>query len=45
MARVRCGCSKCALNNNNECQADDLEFKSEKEDRGSGITCSNFRKK
>ncbi|MDD2556314.1 MAG: hypothetical protein PHX16_02610 [Syntrophaceticus sp.] len=43
MARVQCGCSKCAHNNNSECQAEELEFKSKKEDKGSGITCSNFR--
>ncbi len=45
MPKVRCGCSKCDFNNNSECQAEDLEFRSEKEDKASGITCGTFRKK
>jgi hypothetical protein len=45
LAKVRCGCTKCEFNNNSECQSDDLDFRSEREDRGSGITCGTFRRK
>ncbi len=45
MARVRCGCTKCDFNSNSECQADDVEFRSEREDKGSEITCGTFRRR
>ncbi|HHW28882.1 MAG TPA: DUF1540 domain-containing protein [Syntrophomonadaceae bacterium] len=45
MSKIRCGCTKCEFNNNRECQADDVEIKSQREDRGDGITCGSFRRK
>lgn len=43
MPRVRCSCSKCEFNNNSECQADDVEFKSSRDDDGRGVSCDTFR--
>ncbi len=44
MSNVRCGCSRCEFNKNTECQAEDVEFKSEKEEKGE-VTCNTFKKR
>lgn len=44
MSRVRCGCRECQYNDNNECQAEDVEFKNSRDDDGTGFSCDTFRR-